>query len=97
MTKYQREISVAAAYLGLLVALAILAPEFYRGDQFQKILVSNAPVLVAAVGMSNITIEKTVQLRPPKVAMPNEYGMRKHAATNVATAPSRNLSAAEKP
>lgn len=62
MTKYQREISVALAYLALLAALGIFAPSFYRGDQFQKILVSNAPVLVAAVGMTLVILARHIDI-----------------------------------
>src|SRR4051812_36259878 len=53
--------------------------------------------IVPSVGISSTNAENTVQLRPPKVAVASVYGMRRHAPTSVAVAPSRNLSPAEKP
>ena len=50
--RYKRELSVALAYAALLLVLAWRAPAFYQGDQFQAILVSSAPILVAGVGMT---------------------------------------------
>src|SRR3954470_17333804 len=52
--------------------------------------------IVPSVGISSTNAENTVQLRPPKVAVASVYGMRRHAPTSVAVAPSRNLSPAEK-
>src|SRR5262245_55348740 len=53
--------------------------------------------IVTGVGISSTNAENIVQLRPPKVAVARVYGMRRHAPTSVAVAPSRNLSPAEKP
>ena len=53
--------------------------------------------IVPRVGISSTNAENTVQLRPPKVAVASVYGIRRHAPTSVAVAPSRNLSPAEKP
>src|SRR5262249_27804 len=48
--RYKRELSVALTCALLLLLLAVVAPAFYRGDHVRAVLVSNAPVFVAAVG-----------------------------------------------
>ena len=40
--RYRRELSVAAAYAGLLLVLALAAPRFYGPDQMRAFVVSNA-------------------------------------------------------
>src|SRR5262245_1187056 len=62
MGRYQREFSVLLAYVALLVVLALAAPSFFRGDQFQKVLVANAPVLVAAVGMTLVILSRHIDI-----------------------------------
>src|SRR5205814_4530294 len=58
---YRRELSVAAAYAGLLLALAALAPAFFR-EQVWTTLVSAAPVLVAAVGMTVVLLARQIDI-----------------------------------
>jgi hypothetical protein len=53
--------------------------------------------IVPMVGISSTIAEKIAQLRPPKIAVANEYGIRRHAPTRVAVLASKNLSPAEKP
>jgi hypothetical protein len=53
--------------------------------------------MVPTVGINNTNAENTVQLRPPNVAVARVYGIRRHAPTSVAVAPSRNLSPAVNP
>jgi rhamnose transport system permease protein len=60
--RYQREWSVAAAYAILLAALAVAAPTFYTGDQVRTLLVANAPVLVAAVGMTLVILARHIDI-----------------------------------
>ncbi len=60
--RYKRELSVACAYALLLLALAALAPTFYQGDKLQAILVSSAPVLVAAVGMALVILARHIDI-----------------------------------
>jgi rhamnose transport system permease protein len=59
---YQRERSVAVAYAVLLGTLALAAPEFYKGDKVRAILVSSAPVLVAAVGMTIVILSRHIDI-----------------------------------
>src|SRR6476646_2595822 len=56
MRRYQREISVAAAWLVVLAVLAAAAPAFYRLDQLRVLLVNAAPLLVAALGTTLVII-----------------------------------------
>jgi rhamnose transport system permease protein len=50
--RHRRELSVVVVYSVLLMVLAVAAPRFYRPEQLGAFVVSNAPVLVAAVGMT---------------------------------------------
>jgi len=59
---WKRELSVAGAYGGLLLLLAGAAPDFYAGDKFRTILVSSAPVLVAAVGMTLVILARHIDI-----------------------------------
>jgi rhamnose transport system permease protein len=61
IARYQRELSVAAAYAALLLALAFAAPTFFR-EQFRASLVSSAPVLVAAVGMTLVILARQIDI-----------------------------------
>jgi ribose/xylose/arabinose/galactoside ABC-type transport system permease subunit len=61
IARYQRELSVAAAYAVLLGALAVAAPSFFR-DQFRASLVSAAPVLVMAVGMTLVILCRQIDI-----------------------------------
>jgi hypothetical protein len=53
--------------------------------------------MLPSVGTKRTRAEKTVQLRPPKVAVAMVYGMRRQPPTSVAVAASKNLSPAVKP
>src|SRR4051794_5675844 len=61
-TRYSRELSVAAAYVLLLIVLAIAAPSFYQGDKLRSILVSSAPILVAAIGMTLVILAREIDI-----------------------------------
>lgn len=62
MSRYTRELSVAAAYGLLLAVLAVAAPSFYAGDKLRSILVAAAPVLVAAVGMTLVILTRQIDI-----------------------------------
>ena len=59
--RYQREVSVAGAYVLLLLALAIFRPSFFQ-SQFSEIWVSAAPVLIVAVGMTLIILARQIDI-----------------------------------
>jgi rhamnose transport system permease protein len=60
--RYQREISVAAAWLVLLALLGIAAPAFYRGDQLRALLVNAAPLLVVSVGTTFVMLAGEIDI-----------------------------------
>lgn len=62
MSRFQRELSIAAAYALLLLVLWIAAPSFYAGDKLRSILVSSAPVLVTAVGMTLVILARHIDI-----------------------------------
>ena len=73
MTRYLRELSVLAAWLGLLLVLAA-APAvgkgwasfgssgFFGANQVRNTLVASAPVLVAAVGMTLVILTRQIDI-----------------------------------
>lgn len=52
----KRELSVAVAYLALLLFVAAAAPQFYRLDNARDLLISNASVLLVATGMTLVVL-----------------------------------------
>lgn len=60
--RHRREISVVAAYLLLLLVLAVAAPRFFRPEQLRAFVVSNASVLVAAVGMTLVILCRQIDI-----------------------------------
>lgn len=62
MHRYQRELSVALAYLLLLGLLGVFAPSFYRGDKLWSILVNSAPILVAGLGMTLVILLRQIDI-----------------------------------
>ena len=62
MARYRREVSVAVALLGLLALLAVRAPGFFRPANLSDLCVSNAPVLVGAVGMTIVILARQIDI-----------------------------------
>ena len=60
--RYRRELAVAGAYLLFLLFLAMAAPRFFRAEQLSAFVVSSAPVLVAAVGMTLVIICRQIDI-----------------------------------
>jgi rhamnose transport system permease protein len=60
--RYRRELSVAAAYAVVLLVLAVAAPRFYRPEQLRALVVSNASVLVAAMGMTLVILSRQIDI-----------------------------------
>ena len=61
IARYQRELSVAAAYAVLLIILLIAAPSFF-GKQFGDTWIASAPVLVTGVGMTLIILARHIDI-----------------------------------
>ena len=62
LRRYKREVSVAGAYVLMLVILALRAPRFFGSGEFGDILVASAPMLVAAVGMSLVILCRQIDI-----------------------------------
>lgn len=62
MHRYRREVSVALALLALLALLAARAPGFFQAANLRDLLVANAPVLVAAVGMTLVVLARQIDI-----------------------------------
>src|SRR5262249_9152175 len=60
--RYRRGLSVALAYVVLLLVLAVAAPRFFRPGALRAFVVSNASVLVAAVGMTLIIVCRQIDI-----------------------------------
>jgi rhamnose transport system permease protein len=60
--RYPREASVGLATVALLVLLALLAPAFFDPANLRDLLVANAPVLVAAVGMTLVVLARQIDI-----------------------------------
>jgi rhamnose transport system permease protein len=62
IARFKRELSVAAALGVMLLVLAIAAPSFFGADNLRAIAVSNAPVLVAAIGMTLVILARHIDI-----------------------------------
>src|SRR5438034_5314284 len=62
LARYQRELSVAAAYAVLLLVLLAAAPSFYSSGEPRSILVNSSPLLLAAVGMTLIILARQIDI-----------------------------------
>jgi rhamnose transport system permease protein len=60
--KYTRELSVATALGLMLLVLALWAPGFFSADNLRAIAVSNAPVLVAVIGMTLVILTRHIDI-----------------------------------
>jgi ABC-type sugar transport system ATPase subunit/ribose/xylose/arabinose/galactoside ABC-type transport system permease subunit len=61
LAKFGREIAVAGAYVLLLLALAAIAPAFFKSSFFGTLLFG-APLLVMGVGMTVVIIGKQIDI-----------------------------------
>ncbi len=62
IARYRRELSVAVAYAALLIILAIAAPRFFLADSLRAFVVTSAPILVAAVGMTMVILCRQIDI-----------------------------------
>jgi rhamnose transport system permease protein len=59
---HRREIVVGAAYALLLLVLAFLAPDFFDPGNLRDLLLDNATVLIAAVGMTFVILAREIDI-----------------------------------
>jgi rhamnose transport system permease protein len=62
MSRYFRELSVAAALLVVLVVLAVIAPSFYQPQPLLSLATREAPTLVVACGMALIILCRQIDI-----------------------------------
>jgi rhamnose transport system permease protein len=62
MSAYPRETPVAVLLLALLAALAFAAPAFYSAANLRDLLLSNAPVLICAIGSTLVILTGEVDI-----------------------------------
>ncbi len=62
MSRYFRELSVVAALVVVLVAMAIFAPAFFQPQPLLSLLTREAPTLVVACGMALVIIARQIDI-----------------------------------
>lgn len=62
MSKYSRELTVAAVLGLLLLALAIFAPNFFTPQPLLSRLASQMPALIAAIGMTAVLLSRQIDI-----------------------------------
>lgn len=62
VARHRREWTVAAVYALVLAALAVVAPSFHQGGNWRDILVSNAPLLLSATGMTLVVLTRHIDI-----------------------------------
>ena len=60
--KHQRELSVALAYLALLLLVAFIAPNFFSAANLRDLALGNAAVLIVAVGMTLVILAGQIDI-----------------------------------
>jgi rhamnose transport system permease protein len=70
MKKYSRELTVAGAWMLLLVSLAVFAPNFFDGQPFVSRLASQMPALVMAVGVALVIMTRQID-----ISIGSQFGM----------------------
>lgn len=58
----KRETAILAALLVILVFLAVAAPSFFRLDNLRDVILTNIPVLIAAIGMTAIILIRQIDV-----------------------------------
>ena len=61
-SRYKRELSAALAYAALLIAVAIIAPSFFSAANLRDLTLSNAPVLLVAIGMTMVILVAQIDI-----------------------------------
>ncbi len=56
LSRYKREFSAAIAFAALLAAVGAVAPAFFSSANLRDLAVSNAPVLIVAIGMTMVIL-----------------------------------------
>ncbi len=62
MKSHSREMTVGAAFMLLMAALAVFAPNFFQGQPFVSRLASQMPALVLAIGVALVIITRQIDI-----------------------------------
>jgi len=62
IAKYPREWAVGLLFVALLLALRVAAPAFYSAANLRDVLLSNAPVLICAIGSTLVILTGEVDI-----------------------------------
>jgi rhamnose transport system permease protein len=62
LSRYQRLASAAIAYLALLAIVAVAAPDFYSIANLRDLALINAPLLIAATGMTMVILTRQIDI-----------------------------------
>lgn len=62
LSRYNRELSAAAAFAVLLLLVAIVAPSFFSVANLRDLMISNAPVLIVAIGMTMVILAGQIDI-----------------------------------
>lgn len=60
--RYKRELSALAAYVALLVVVAIAAPAFFNAANLRDLALNNAPTLIVATGMTMVILVAEIDI-----------------------------------
>ena len=71
MRRYRRELSAAAAFAALLIAVAVTAPSFFSPRNLEQTLVNNAAVLIVAIGMTMVILAGQIDISVPDLNSPS--------------------------
>jgi rhamnose transport system permease protein len=61
-SRYNRELSAIAAFAVLLLAVGFTAPAFFSAANLRDLLMSNAPVLIVAIGMTMVIVAGQIDI-----------------------------------
>lgn len=61
-SRYNRELSAAAAFAVLLLAVGIVAPSFFSAANLRDLMMSNSPVLIVAIGMTMVIVAGQIDI-----------------------------------
>lgn len=62
LSRHTRELSAAAAFAVLLLAVSVVAPSFFSAANLRDLLISNAPVLIVAIGMTLVIVTGQIDI-----------------------------------
>lgn len=62
LSRYNRELSAAAAFFVLLLLVGIISPTFFSAANLRDLMISNAPVLIVAIGMTMVILAGQIDI-----------------------------------